>query len=168
MQVYKLLLTILYYLIHFGVTYFSLCINYVSCMSSPLKSVHFGVPIMVQQKWTWLGTMRLLVQSLAWLSGLRIRPGNLHMLGTWEPPYAAGVALKRQKTKKKKKVHLVNVLFCWFFKDEQIFKIVFPFLYLINFYFYLYYFLVYAIIITLFFILLYSFLVSYFFEIFFF
>ena len=32
-----------------------------------------GIPIMVQQKWIWLGTMRFRVQFLASLGGLRIR-----------------------------------------------------------------------------------------------
>ena len=38
-----------------------------------LKSREMGVPVMVQQKQIWLGTMRLWVRSLASLSGLRIR-----------------------------------------------------------------------------------------------
>ena len=33
----------------------------------------FGVSIVVQRKWIWLGTMRLQVRSLTSLSGLRIR-----------------------------------------------------------------------------------------------
>ena len=65
---------------------------------------------MVKQKQIQLGTMRLRVQSLALHSGLRIR--CCHELWrrlaatalirplVWEPPYAVGVALKRQKTKK--------------------------------------------------------------------
>ena len=38
-----------------------------------LKMNKMGVPIMAQQKQIRLGTMRLWVRSLAWLSGLRIR-----------------------------------------------------------------------------------------------
>ena len=66
------------------------------------------------------GNMRLQVQSLAMLSGLRIRCchelwcRSKTWLGSgvavalirplaWEPPYAVGAALERQKTKKKKK-----------------------------------------------------------------
>ena len=54
-----------------------------------------------------LGTMKLRVGSLALLSGLRIRHCHelwLRLTATalirplaWEPPYAAGAALKRQK-----------------------------------------------------------------------
>ena len=54
-------------------------------------------------------------------------PGLAHWVKdpTWEPPYAGnlgtsvccGCGPKKTKDKKKKKVHLVNVLFCWFFKD---------------------------------------------------
>ena len=85
-----------------------------------------GVPIVVQQKWIWLGTMRLQVQFLAPLSELRIRRCHVHGVGhrwgldpmwlwcrlaaialirslAWELPYAVGVALKRQKSKNKKK-----------------------------------------------------------------
>ena len=48
---------------------------------------------MVQQKKSQLGTMRLRVPSLASLSGFL----------AWEPPYAEGAALKRQKRPKKKR-----------------------------------------------------------------
>ena len=86
---------------------------------------------MAQQKQIPLGTMRLPVPFLASLSGLRIRCclccGVGHRLGSdpallwlwrrlaatapirplaWELPCATGVALKRQKTEKKKKVVL--------------------------------------------------------------
>ena len=84
------------------------------------KWITLGVPILVQQKWIQLGTMRLWVRSLASLSGLRIccyhelwcklqrRLGSaaaVALIGplAWEHPYAAGAALKRQKDKKKKK-----------------------------------------------------------------
>jgi len=60
-----------------------------------------------------LGIMRLQVRSLASLSGLRIwwcrelwcRPAAVALIRplAWEPPYAASLALKRQKDKKKKK-----------------------------------------------------------------
>ena len=82
---------------------------------------------MAQWKRIPLGTMRLRVQSLASLSGLKIK--HCHELWcrlqtwlrsqvvwlwhrleatapirplTWEPPYASGTALKRQKTKTNK------------------------------------------------------------------
>ena len=65
---------------------------------------------MAQPKRIWLASMKTQVQSLALLSGLRIwrgygcwhRPAAtalIHLLA-WEPPYAVGVALKRQKIKK--------------------------------------------------------------------
>ena len=44
----------------------------VSCVPFSFKKERAGVPIMVQQKQIWLGTMRFWVQSLASLSGLRI------------------------------------------------------------------------------------------------
>ena len=64
-----------------------------------------GVPIVEQWKRSRLGTMRLQVRSLAWLSGLRIRPSRelwcrpaavdpIRPLA-WEPPYAADAALKK-------------------------------------------------------------------------
>ena len=63
-----------------------------------------GVPIVAQQKRIQLGTMKLRIQSLALLSGLRIRRccelwcksaavAPVRPLA-WEPPYAAGAALK--------------------------------------------------------------------------
>ena len=92
-----------------------------------IKKKKGGVPVTVRQKGIWLGTMRLCVQSLALLSGLKIQCchdlwGSLQMwlgsgvavaLGSlaaeapirhlaWEPPYAAGVTLKRTKKDKKK------------------------------------------------------------------
>ena len=77
------------------------------------KSEEGGVPVMAHQKGIRLGTMRLPVQSLASLSGLRIwscrellhRPVATAPIKplAWEPPQAAGVALKRQKNKNKKK-----------------------------------------------------------------
>ena len=36
------------------------------------KTDNLGVPTVAQQKWTWLASMRMQVQSLALLSGLRI------------------------------------------------------------------------------------------------
>ena len=79
-----------------------------------------GVPVVAQQKWTQLVSMRTGVWSLASLSGLRIqhccgvgcrRGSDLALLWlrcrlaavaliiplAWEPPYALGVALKRKK-----------------------------------------------------------------------
>ena len=86
---------------------------------------------MGQQKRIQLGTMRLQVQSLASLSGLRIqhrhelwcrsktrlgsgalwlwcRPAAVALIRclAWEPPYAADAALKSQKKKKEKESHL--------------------------------------------------------------
>ena len=65
---------------------------------------------MAQQKWIQLVSMRIRVQSLALLSGLgiqhccelwcRLAAVALIQPLTWEPPYAAGSALKRQKTTK--------------------------------------------------------------------
>ena len=45
---------------------------WVSMLIIKIKNNSLGVPIMVQQKWIWLGTMRVRVRSLASLSGLRI------------------------------------------------------------------------------------------------
>ena len=84
-----------------------------------------GAPIMAQRKQIQLGTMRLWVQSLASLSGLRIwcyrelwcrswtrlrsgvawcRPVATAPIQplAWESSYAMSAALKGQKTKKKK------------------------------------------------------------------
>ena len=68
---------------------------------------------MVQQKRTRLGTMWFWVPSLASLNGLRIwrchelwyRLAAIALIQPLarEPPYAAGVALKIKKNKKKKK-----------------------------------------------------------------
>ena len=92
-----------------------------------VKSGKNGVPVLAQQNWIRRGTMSLQVQSLALLSRLRsgvavscgggcrhgsdrallwlwCRPETVVLIRIlpWEPPYAVGVALKRQKTKKKK------------------------------------------------------------------
>ena len=68
---------------------------------------------MAQQKRIRLGTMRLWVQSLACISGLRIqcchelwrRPAAVPLIGplAWEPPYATGAALKRKRKKAEEK-----------------------------------------------------------------
>ena len=78
---------------------------------------------MAQQKRIQLGTMRLQVQFLDLLSGLRIwhcselwyrsqvwlwlwlSPEAVALIGPpdWEPPYALGAALKSKKKKKSKK-----------------------------------------------------------------
>ena len=90
--------------------------------------MYSGVPVVVQRKRIRLGTVRLQVQSLALLSGVRIRhccelcvgcrcgsdpellwlwcrPAATALIGplAWKPPYAMGAALKGQKTKKKEK-----------------------------------------------------------------
>ena len=92
-----------------------------------------GVPVMAQQKRIQLGTMRLQVRYLALLSGLRIqhcpscgvgrRCGSdptlpwlwcrlaavaLILPLAWEPPYAMGVALKKPKSQKKKKISKIK------------------------------------------------------------
>ena len=75
-----------------------------------IKSSTFGVPVMAQQKQIRLGIMRLRVQSLASLSGLRIRrccelwprPAATAPIRPMagESPYAVVAALKNQnKTK---------------------------------------------------------------------
>ena len=85
-----------------------------------------GVPVVAPQKRIRLGTMRLLVRSLASLSGLKIwcccelwcrsqtqlRSGVAAAVAVaavaltgplaWEPPYAAGAALKSKKEDKPK------------------------------------------------------------------
>ena len=43
-------------------------------LSLPSSKNVLGVPVLVQQKRIWLGTMRFQVRSLASLTGLRIRP----------------------------------------------------------------------------------------------
>ena len=87
---------------------------------------------MAQQKLTWLGSMRMLVQSLASLSGLRIRhccelhcmSQMLELLWLWcglaavapigplacEPSYASGAGQRenKQKTKTKKKMMILS------------------------------------------------------------
>ena len=88
------------------------------------KVKDLGVPVVAQQKQIRLRTMRLWVRPLASLSGLRIWCycelwyrcrrgldlalqwlwGRLAAIAlirplAWEPPYATGVALKRQKDK---------------------------------------------------------------------
>ena len=71
------------------------------------------VPVVEQWKRMWQGTRRFQVRSLASLSGLRIlrccelwcRPAATAPIRSlaWEPPYAAGVALKRRKKRRKEK-----------------------------------------------------------------
>ena len=97
-----------------------LCLVHKNCLQR--------VPIVAQRKWIWLVTMRFHVRSLASLSGLRIRccwelwcrsktrlgsciavalcrpaaVASIWLLA-WEPPYAAGAALKsKSKTKQNK------------------------------------------------------------------
>ena len=77
-----------------------------------LKKNRQGIPIMAQQKQIWLTSMRTQVQSLAWLSELRIqhccelwyRPAATAPIQplAWEPPYAMGAALKWHPPPKKK------------------------------------------------------------------
>ena len=91
--------------------------SFVVCLAEEIQSLSYTAPrssVLVQWKWTWLGTTRLQIQSLALLSGisgLRIRCCRelwCRLATTvpirplaWQPPYAMGAALKRQKTKKK-------------------------------------------------------------------
>ena len=90
------------------------------------NQLHFGVPIMVQQKQIWLGTMRMQIWFLASLSGLRIWCGSelwyrfqtllsLALLWlwcrlaavapfgllAWEPPHTVGVILEGTHMHKK-------------------------------------------------------------------
>ena len=88
-----------------------------------------GIPIMAKGKQIWLITMRMQVQSLASLSGLRI--WGCHELGVgcrcsldlvrpvatasiwslaWEFPYATDVALKRQTNKQTKGMREESIL----------------------------------------------------------
>ena len=89
------------------------------------KKTNTRVPVLPQWKWTWLGTMRFQVRSLALLSDLRIchchelwvgrrhgsdlallwlwyRPADTTPIQplAWESPYATGAALKRKEKKK--------------------------------------------------------------------
>ena len=76
--------------------------------------MHLGVPIVAQWLTTQLASMRTWVLSLASLSGLSIwlccelwcRPAATALIRhlAWEPLYAMGAALKRQKDQKKKKL----------------------------------------------------------------
>ena len=100
------------------------------------KESKFGVPIMAQWLTNLTSTMRKWVWSLASLSGLRIQhccepwcrlqtqlrsciavATALIRPLAWEPPYAAGEALKRQKTKKLKKKNQ-SLWLCQFHKKE--------------------------------------------------
>ena len=85
--------------------------------TSRLKVDGCGVPVLEQQTRIWLGTMRLRVQTVASLSGLRIwhchelwyrlqtllgswcRPAAVALIWplAWEPPYAVDAVLKGEK-----------------------------------------------------------------------
>ena len=103
-----------------------------SILELTFKKLLVGVLVMVRWKRIWLGTIGVWVWSLALFSGLRIwhccelwcrsqiaariwcccgsgvSMAPIRPLA-WEPPYAAGVALKRQKDKKKKeRSYLLN------------------------------------------------------------
>ena len=79
----------------------------------------FQVPTMVQRKRIQLGTMRWRVQSLALLSGLRLwhchelwcGPSAVALIGPlpWEPPYAAGAALKSKRQNKTRLFSWINL-----------------------------------------------------------
>ena len=74
-----------------------------------------GVPIMAQQKQICLASMRMQIQSLASLSGLRIwrchelwcRQTAVAPIGplVWEPSYAMGASLKKTKNTQKRTEH---------------------------------------------------------------
>ena len=106
------------------------------CEKQMLKKLNCGVPVVAQQKQIWLVSMRTQVQSLAWLSGLSIlcccelrcvswshrcgldplllwlwrRPAAAALIQppAWELSYAAGVALKSKKERKKEKLNCNN------------------------------------------------------------
>ena len=76
-----------------------------------MKEVSGGVPVVVQRTRIRLGTVRLRVRSLVLLSGVKdlallwlwrrpVATAPIRPLA-WEPPYAAGTALKDKKMKKK-------------------------------------------------------------------
>ena len=96
-----------------------------------LKLVNPGLSVMAHQRHIQLGTMRLWVQLLALLSGLRIciamsygvghrhgldlallwlwhRLATVALIGpiAWEPPCAMNAALKIQKKKNQKKIKI--------------------------------------------------------------
>ena len=88
-----------------------------------VKKMFAGVPVVAQRKGIRPGAMKLRVQSLALLIGLRIwcgvgsrcgldpellRPAAAAPIGplAWESPYATGAALKSKKKKKKKKKNI--------------------------------------------------------------
>ena len=98
----------------------------------PVKNIIIGVPIVAQQERIWLGNMRLWVQSLASLCGLKIRCccecGVGHRWGSdlvllwpwrrlaatalirplaWGPLICHGYGLKNTKDKKKKNVSML-------------------------------------------------------------
>ena len=95
----------------------------------PSKKYVGGVAVMAQWKQIWLVCMRMQVRSLALLSGLRIgiamscgvgrrsssdpvllwlwhRPAAIALIWplAWGPPFATGMALKRQKQTNKQKI----------------------------------------------------------------
>ena len=88
---------------------------------------------MVQWKQIQLGTMRLWVRSLTSLRGLRIwccrelwcwlAAVALIRPLAWEPPYAAGAALKSKKKKEKKRIFHPDMLTgnftFWYWKTSQ-------------------------------------------------
>ena len=94
--------------------------KFLSWLSRSSRTPWLGVPIVAQQKQIWLASIRTQVRSLASLNGLRNRCRHsldLVLLQlccraaaiapirplAWEPLYAIGVALKRQKNKAKQK-----------------------------------------------------------------
>ena len=74
---------------------------------------------MAQWKLTWLGSMRMWVWSLAWLSGLTIqcfgelwqRPAAaaLTLPLAWELPYTRGAPLGRKRKKRKEKKKFLRI-----------------------------------------------------------
>ena len=104
------------------------------------KLVFFGVPVVAQQKWILLASMRTQVRSLALLSGLRIqhchelwcRPAATAPLWplAWKAPYATRVALKNNNDNKNKLIFFQKVVFFSFFS--------FPFLSFFFFFFFIF------------------------------
>ena len=78
-----------------------------------VKNLTAEVPVVSQQSQTQLASMRIGVQSLALLSGLRIQSCHelwcrlqtqLHIRPlVWEPPYAVSVASKKERKQERKK-----------------------------------------------------------------
>ena len=69
------------------------------CQNYLLLKRKRGIPVMAQQKWIWLASMRMRVWSLVSLSGLRI--WHCHKLW-WRSQMLLGAALEKQTNKEEK------------------------------------------------------------------